>query len=84
MLLEQVLLDSAGLNDPTRSSPGILQEIISNNHSLINPRRACAARVTVVGSVTLHLTSRVFVRLTNDTAYLTGQKIFSENAPLQS
>ena len=66
--------------------------------SVINPRRACAARVTVVGSVCLsvcvsvtqHLTSPMFVRLTNDTTYLTdneGQKfraVFSENAPLQS
>ena len=69
---------------------------------IINPRRACAARVTVVGSVcvcvcvcvclsvTLHLTSRMFVRLTNDTTYLTGNEgqkfrtVFSENAPLQS
>ena len=60
----------------------------------INHRRACAARVTVVGSVclsvTLHLTSRVFVRLTKDTTYLTGNEgqkfcaVFSENAPLQS
>ena len=66
--------------------------------SVINPRRACAARVTVVGSVclcvclsvTLHLTSRVFVRLTKDTTYLTGNEgqkfrmVFSETAPLQS
>ena len=45
--------------------------------TVINPRRACAAKVTVVGfvclsvclSVTLHLTSRVFVRLTKDTTY---------------
>ena len=53
------------------------------------------ARVAVVGlsvclSVTQHLTSRMFVRLTNDTTYLTGNEgqnycaIFSENAPLQS
>ena len=46
---------------------------------------------TIVGvcvclSVTLHLTSRMFVRLTNDTTYLTGNEgtVFSENAPLQS
>ena len=49
---------------------------------------------TVVGSVclsvTLHLTSRVFVRLTKDTTYLTGNEgqkfcaVFSENAQLQS
>ena len=63
---------------------------------IINPRRACVARVTLVGSVcvcvsvTPHLTSRVFVRLTNDTTYPTGNEgqnfcaVFSENAPLQS
>ena len=40
--------------------------------------------------VTLNLTCRMFVRLTNDTTYLTGNKgqkfrtVFSENAPLQS
>ena len=52
---------------------------------------------TVVGvclcvcvSVTLNLTSRVSVRLTKDTTYLTGNEgqkicgIFSETAPLQS
>ena len=62
---------------------------------VINPRRACAARVTVVVlcvclSVTLNLTSRVFVRLTKDMTYLTGNEsqkfcaVFSENARLQS
>ena len=62
---------------------------------VVNPRRACAARVGSVYvcvrlSVTLHLTSRMFVRLTNDTTYLTGNEgykfrtVFSENAPLQS
>ena len=41
-------------------------------------------------SVTLNLTSRVFVRLTKDTTYLTGNEdqkfrtVFSENASLQS
>ena len=55
----------------------------------LNPRRACAVRVTVVVSVclcvcvsvTLNLTCRMFVRLTNDTTYLTGNKgrtVFSE------
>ena len=64
--------------------------------TVVNPRRACAARVTVVvglsvcPSVTLNLTSRMFVRLTKDTTYLTGNEgqkfrtVFSENAPLQS
>ena len=46
--------------------------------------------VCVCLSVTLHLTSRVFVRLTKDMTYLTGNEgqnvrtIFSETAPLQS
>ena len=62
--------------------------------SFINPRRACAARVTAVGSVcvsvTLHLTSRTSVRPRNDTIYPMGNEgrkicgVFSENAPLQS
>ena len=64
-------------------------------HNVINPRRACAARVTVVGSVrvcvsvTLHLTSRMSVRLKNDTIYLMGtegQKIravFSKTASFE-
>ena len=75
----------------------------SNIQFLINPRRAYAARVTVRAclvcvcvcvcvcvSVTLNLTCRMFVRLTNDTTYLTGNEgqklrtVFSENAPLQS
>ena len=51
-------------------------------HKLINPRRACAARVTVVGSVyvcvclsvTQHLASRMFIRPTNDMTYLTGDE----------
>ena len=60
---------------------------------IINPRRACAARVTVVGSVcvsTQHLTYRMFIRPTNDPTYLTGNEgqkicgVFSEKAPLQS
>ena len=46
--------------------------------------------LSVCLSVTLHLTSRVFVRLTKDTTYLTGNEgqkvcaVFSETAPLQS
>ena len=68
----------------------------------INPRRACAARVTSWGLCTsyvsvcvclsvytLHLTSRMSVRLKNDTIYLTGtggQKIravFSKTASFE-
>ena len=63
---------------------------------LVNPRRACAARVTVVGSVCVcvsvksHLTYGASVRPENAVTYSAGnggQKIcgvFSENAPLQS
>ena len=55
--------------------------------TVVNPRRACGF---VCLSVTLNLTSRVFVRLTKDTTYLTGNEgqkfrtVFSETAPLQS
>ena len=46
--------------------------------------------VSVSQSVTLNLTSRVFVLLTKDTTYLTGSEgqkfrtVFSETYPLQS
>ena len=55
---------------------------------VFNPRRACAARVMVVGFVCVHPTS--FICPTNDTTYLAGNEgqkicaVFSENAPLQS
>ena len=64
---------------------------------VINPRRACAARVTVVGlsvclsvclSVSQHLTSGASVRLENAVTYSTGDEgqkicgVFSETAPL--
>ena len=59
---------------------------------LVNPRRACTARVTVVGSVCvlpLQLTPRRSVRSTNDTTYSAdnenqfNRRIFSEKAPLR-
>ena len=64
---------------------------------LINPRRACAARVTVVGSVCLsvclsvksHLTYGASVRPEIDVTYSAGNEggkicgVFSETAPLQ-
>ena len=59
---------------------------------IINPRRACAARVTVVGSVCLsvksHLTSGASVRPENAVTYSAGNEgqkiwVFSETAPLQ-
>ena len=46
-------------------------------YSRFNPRRACAARVTVVGlsvCLLLYLTSRMSVHLKNDTVYLTGNE----------
>ena len=63
-----------------------LVTIIFTNLPSLHPRRACAARVTVVGSVclfvclfvclsvTLYLTSRMSVHLKNDTVYLTGNE----------
>ena len=61
--------------------------------SLINPRRACAARVTVVGSVCVsvksHLTSEASVRPENAVTFSAGNEgqkicgVFSETAPLQ-
>ena len=57
---------------------------------VINPRRACAARVTVVClSVSQHLTSGASVRLEHAVTYSTGDEgqkicgVFSETAPLQ-
>ena len=61
--------------------------------SLINPRRACAARVTVVVlcvclSVKSHLTYGASVRPENAVTYSAGNEgekicgVFSENAPL--
>ena len=58
--------------------------------NLVNPRRACAVRVIVVGPVCVSVTQDLTYRPTNNTTYLTsneGQKVcvvFSENAPLQS
>ena len=64
---------------------------------VINPRRACAARVTVVGSVCLsvclsvksHLAYGASVRPENAVTYSAGNEgqkicgVFSETAPLQ-
>ena len=64
---------------------------------VINPRRACAARVTVVGSVCVcvcvsvksHLTYGASVRPENAVTYSAGNEgqnicgVFSETAPLQ-
>ena len=55
--------------------------------SLVNPRRACAGRVTVVGSVCVSVTRDHTNRPTKDTTCNEGQKICvvsSENALLQS
>ena len=57
-------------------------------HGIINPRRVCAAKVTVFGlcvsvcvSVTQHLTFHAIIRATNDTNLLNGgwrSKILSD------
>ena len=70
--------------------------VVSLEH-FINPRRACAARVTVVGSVCVcvclsvksHLTYGASVRPENAVTYSAGNEgqkicgVFSETAPLQ-
>ena len=75
------------LSFPGKSTVDACAHNISVN---VHPRRACAARVlSVCVFVTLNLTCRMFVRLTNDTTYLTGNEgqkfrtVFSENAPLR-
>ena len=65
----------------------------SRSIKIINPRRACAARVTVVGSVCVsvksHLTYGASVRPENAVTYSAGNEgqkicgVFSETAPLQ-
>ena len=64
------------------------------SHAFINPRRACAARVTVVGSVCVsvksHLTSRASVRPETSVTYSAGNggqkicRVFSETASFKS
>ena len=60
------------------ATPHLLEICTTLLKEVINPRRACAARVTVVGSVCLsvtqHLTSRTFVCLTIGTTYSTGSE----------
>ena len=70
---------------------------VGKMQSLINPRRACAVRVTVVGSVCVcvclsvksHLTYGASVRPENAVTYSAGNEgqnfcgVFSETAPLQ-
>lgn len=71
--------------------------LVPTSHTMIiiNPRHACAARVTVVGSVVcvcacvrvLYSTSHLSNVSTNGMTYLTdneSQTVFSENASLQS
>ena len=83
------------MHEKNKTASSLYIYIMYTEYVVINPRRACAARVTVVGSVcvcvsTKHLTYRMFIRPTNDTTYLTANEdqkicgVFSENAPLQS
>ena len=76
------IVGSLPLAKNAKHSPSILCTCTCDT-CVINPRRACAARVTVVGyvpglsvylSVTQHLASRMFIRPTNDTTYLTGNE----------
>ena len=66
-----------------------VRTVFSENAPLQSCLSVCVC-VCVCVSVTLNLTCRMFVRLTNDTTYLTGNEgqkfrtVFSENAPLQS
>ena len=63
-------------------------------HTVINPRRACAVRVTVVGSVCVSVkserTSGASVRPENTFTYSTGNEgqkicgVFFETAPFKS
>ena len=65
-----------------------------SKHIGLLPSARMRSEGTVVGlvcvCVTLHLASRMFVRLTKDMIYLTGNEgqkfrtVFSETAPLQS
>ena len=76
-----------------RSSLHNLCSTLQQSNFIINPRRACAARVTVVGSECLsvksHLTYGASVRPENAVTYSTGNEgqkicgVFSETAPLQ-
>ena len=67
---------------------GILEEFLPS--ARMRSEGTVVGYVCVCVSVTLNLTSRVSVRLTKDTTYLTGNEgqkicgIFSETAPLQS
>ena len=93
------------LSFPSRKRPGNEAEDIQTHQGdknrqptaglpTVNPRRACAARVTVVGSVCVsvksHLTYGASVRPENAVTYSAGNEgqkmcgVFSENAPLQS
>ena len=72
----------------------LLQSGANDIPNKVNPRPACAARVTVLGlSVCLsllQLASRTFIRPKNNTTYLAGhvdgyvRTNLSENSPLQS
>ena len=61
----------------------ILTPDLHDKNDIINPRRACAARVTVVGSVCLsvcvsvksHLTSGASVRPENAVTYSAGNEV---------
>ena len=84
----KMILEERGINTATMKA---------DDMRIVNPRRACAARVTVVGSVSLsvcvsvksHLTYGVSVHPENAVTYSAGNEgqnicgVFSETAPLQ-
>ena len=76
------------VNDHNYVSPSLPISLTLGAHAQRGLQSSVCVCVCV--SVTLNLTCRMFVRLTNDTTYLTGNEgqnfrtVFSENAPLQS
>ena len=76
------MVEFAIIHTPPFQEDGNLCSLIDSCETeIINPRRACAARVTVLSlcvcvcvcvSVTQHFTFHVFIRATNDTNLLGG------------
>ena len=90
LFVEQVYTGTCKLPVMQKLVMSAIWQLTSLLCPFINPRRACASRVTVLGlcvcvsvcvSVTQHLTLHVFIRATNDTNLLGGgwrSKILSD------